>query len=123
MKKLFFVFAFVLATVVSNAQTAPLKIAYADVDYIYTQMPESKQIENELQTLQTQLKKQYDAKVAEFQKKYQEYQQFGETVAPAIKQNSERELQDLQRNIQKLEQDSQSDLQKKQAALMEPIYA
>jgi outer membrane protein len=123
MRKLFLVFAFALATVVTNAQTTPLKIGYADVEYIFSQMPESKQIENELQTLRAQLKKQYDAKVAEFQKKYQEYQQFGATVPDAVKQNSERELQQLEQNIRSLEQDSQNDLQKKNVALMEPVYA
>jgi len=123
MKKLFFVLVFGFVTLLSNAQTAPLKIGYADVEYIFSQMPEAKQIENELQTLQTQLKKQYDNKVAEFQKKLQEYQQYGATVPDAVKQNSERELQQLQQNIQKLEQDSQADLQKKQVSLMEPVYA
>ena len=122
MRKLFFVLAFGLAAVVSNAQTAPLKIGYADVEYILSQMPETKQIENQLQTLQGQLKKQYDAKVAEFQKKLQEYQQFGATVPDAVKQNSERELQQLEQNIRKLEQDSQADLQKKQFSLLEPVY-
>jgi outer membrane protein len=121
MKKLLFVLVFALAAVISNAQTAPLKIGYADVEYIFSQMPEAKQMDADLQTLQTQLKKQYDAKVAEFQKKLQEYQQFGATVPDAVKQNSERELQQLQQNIQKLEQDSQNDLQRKSAQLLEPI--
>lgn len=123
MRKLFVVFVLALASSVTNAQTAPLKIGYADVEYILSQMPELKPIDAELQTLSTQLKKQYDSKVAEFQKKLQEYQQFGATVPDAVKQNSERELQQLQQNIQKLEQDSQNDLQKKQIALMEPVYA
>ncbi|MFZ2906925.1 MAG: OmpH family outer membrane protein [Cyclobacteriaceae bacterium] len=121
MRKQFFVLVFGLAAVVSNAQTAPLKVGYADVEYIFSQMPESKAMESDLQTMQTQLKKSYDAKVAEFQKKLQEYQQFGATVPDAVKQNSERELQQLQQNIQKFEQDSQNDLQKKQAQLLEPI--
>jgi outer membrane protein len=123
MRKLFFVLAFGFATLLSNAQTAPLKIGYADVEYIFSQMPEAKQIEAELQTLQTQLKKQYDTKVAEFQKKLDEYQKYAATVPDAVKQNTERELQQLQQNIQKLEQDSQGDLQKKQVSLMEPVYA
>jgi outer membrane protein len=123
MKKLFFVLVFGLAAMVTNAQTDPLKIGYADVEYIFSQMPEAKLIDTELQTLQTMLKKQYDSKVAEFQKKLQEYQQYGATVPDAVKQNSERELQQLQQNIQKLEQDSQTDLQKKQVSLMEPVYA
>ena len=122
MKKLFVVLAFVLVAQISNAQTAPLKIGYVDVEYIISQLPELKKVEAELQTLQTQLKKQYDGKVAEFQKKLQEYQQYAATVPDAVKQNTERELQQLQQNIQKLEQDSQNDLQKKQMTLMEPIY-
>lgn len=123
MKKLVLVLVFGFVTMMSYAQTEPLKIGFADVEYIFSQMPEAKQIEVELQTLQAQLKKQYDAKVAEFQKKLQEYQQYAATVPDAVKQNTERELQQLQQNIQKLEQDSQADLQKKQVALMEPVYA
>src|SRR5262245_59261657 len=124
MRKLFFVLVFGFAAAVANAQTAPLKIGYADVEYIFSQMPEAKMIDNELQTLQTQLKKQYDAKVAEFQTKLKVYQDPANANMPdAVRQNSERELQQLQQNIQKLEQDSQSDLQKKQTSLMEPVYA
>ena len=121
MRKLLFVLVFGLAAVISNAQTTPLKIGYADIEYIFGLMPESKAMEAELQTLQTQLKKQYDNKVAEFQKKLKEYQEFGATVPDAVKQNSERELQQLQQNIQKLEQDSQADLQRKQSQLLEPM--
>ena len=126
MRKLLFVFVFEFAALLSNAQTtapATLKIGYADVEYIFSQMPEAKLIETELQTMQTQLKKQYDSKVAEFQKKLQEYQQYAATVPDAVKQNTERELQQLQQNIQKLEQDSQTDLQKKNASLLEPVQA
>lgn len=123
MRKLFFALVLGVASLAAHAQTAPLKIGYADVDYILSQMPETKVVDNQLQTLQTQLKKNYDAKVAEFQKKVQEYQAFGATVPDAVKVNTERELQDLQRNIQKLEQDSQNDLQKKQVSLMEPVFA
>lgn len=122
MKKIILLFAFALLTLYTQAQTTA-KIGFADVEYIFSQMPEAKQIETELQTLQAQLKKQYDAKVAEFQKKLQEYQQYGNTVPDAVKQNTERELQQLQQNIQKLEQDSQENLQRKQVQLMEPVYA
>lgn len=124
MRKLFFVLAFGLTAVVSNAQTTPLKIGFADAEYIISQMPEMKLIDSQLQTLQGQLKKQYDGKVAEFQKKLKEYQDPANANMPdAVRQNSERELQQLQQNIQKLEQDSQADLQKKSTALLEPVYA
>jgi outer membrane protein len=112
-------------TVSSKAQTntPTSKIGYADVDYIFDQMPESKQISAELQSLQAQLKKQYDDKVQEFQKKLAIYQGYDNTVPDAVKQNTERELQQMQQNLQNLQDDSQSNLQKKQEDLMQPVYA
>jgi outer membrane protein len=122
MKKLVLVFAFALITAVSMAQTpAPIKVGYADVEYIFSQMPEAKTIETELQTLRTQLKKQYDNKMAEFKKKLDEYNANAETVPLAVKQNSERELQQMQTNIQKFEEDSQTELQKRNATLLGPV--
>lgn len=122
MKKPVLVFAFALITAVSMAQTpAPIKIGYADVEYIFSQMPEAKTIEAELQTLRTQLKKSYDAKMAEFKKKLDEYNANAETVPLAVKQNSERELQQMQTNIQKFEEDSQAELQKRNSTLLGPV--
>lgn len=123
MKKLVFVFAFALITAVSMAQTAPLKIGYADTDYIFTQMPEAKQIENTLQTLQGQLKKQYDSKLTEFQNKLKIYRdnEANPSIPDAVKQNSARELEQLQANLQKLQEDSQTDLQKKNNELFGPV--
>jgi outer membrane protein len=91
------------------AGTNPTKIGFADVEYIFSQMPEAKQIETELQTLQAQLKKQYDGKVAEFQKKLQEYQQFGATVPDAVRKiqsenfnNFSRTFKSLSRTLRKI---------------------
>lgn len=121
MRKLVLLVVLGLAAVTSYAQTAS-KIGYADVDYIFSQMPESKQIDAELKSLQTQLKNQIDAKVAEFQKKYQDYTQNINTMLDAVRANTERELQQLQQNIEKLQQDSQTTIQNKQNQLMDPVY-
>jgi outer membrane protein len=123
MKKLVFVFAFALITAVSMAQTAPLKVGYADIEYIFSQMPEAKQIETALQTLQAQLKKQYDNKLTEFQTKLKVYQASVEdpNIPQAVKQNSARELEQLQANLQKLQEESQTDLQKKNNELFSPV--
>lgn len=121
MRKLVLLVVMGLAAVTSYAQTAS-KIGYADVDYIFSQMPESKQIDAELKSLQTQLKNQIDAKVQEFQKKYQDYTQNLNTMLDAVRANTERELQQLQQNIEKLQQDSQTTIQNKQNQLMDPVY-
>jgi outer membrane protein len=119
---LLFVLALGIITTQAQTQTASTKIGFADVDYIFSQMPEAKQIDAELKSTQTQLKNQIDAKTQEFQKKLADYQQNLNTMLDAVRQNTERELTQLQENLQKLQQDAQTTIQNKQAQLMEPVY-
>jgi outer membrane protein len=123
MRKLVLLAALGMLAIVSHAQTASAtKVGYADIDYIFTQMPESKQIESELKSLQTQLKNQIDGKYQEFQKKLQEYNANINNMIDAVKANTERELQQMQQNIEKLQQDAQTTVQNKNNALMEPVF-
>ena len=122
MRKLVLLLALGLGAQFSLAQTASTKIGYADVDYIFSQMPESKAIEAELKSTQTQLKNQIDAKYADFQKKLQDYNANLNTMLEAVRSNTERELQQMQQNIEKLQADAQTSIQSKQTQLMEPVY-
>ncbi len=122
MKNLLVLFVFGMMAFSANAQNAS-KVGYADVDYIFSQMPEFKQIDADLSTLQNQLKKNLETKGAEFQRKLTEYQQNADKMLDAVRQNTERELQQLQANLQKLQEDAQAEIQKKQNTLMEPVYA
>ena len=124
MRKIALLFVLAIGTVTTQAQTptASSKIGFADVDYIFSQMPEAKQIDTELKSTQTQLKNRIDAKTQEFQKKLQDYQQNLNTMLDAVRANTERELQQLQENLQQLQQDAQVTIQNKQAELMEPVY-
>ena len=124
MRKLVLFFALAAGIISSQAQTptASSKIGFADTDYIFTQMPEAKQIETELNTTQTQLKKQIDGKVQEFQKKLADYQANLNTMLDAVRVNTERELQQLQENLQKLQQDAQTTIDNKRAQLMDPVF-
>lgn len=122
MKKFVLLVVLGLVATMSYAQTASTKIGYADVDYIFSQMPESKQIDADLKSLQTQLKNQIEAKAAEFQKKLQDYQQNINNMPEAVRANTERELQQLQQNLEKLQQDAQTNITNKQSQLMDPVY-
>lgn len=122
MRKIALLVVFVLVAFATKAQTASTKIGYADVDYIFSQMPEAKQVDTDLKSLQTQLKNQIEAKAAEFQKKLQDYQQNLNTMPEAVRANTERELQQLQQNLEKLQQDAQTNIQNKQTQLMDPVY-
>lgn len=122
MRKLVLLTVFGLGTLLSHAQTTPTKIGYADVDYIFSQLPEAKQIDTELKSTQAQLKNQIDTKYQEFQKKLADYQANLNTMLEAVRANTERELTQMQQNIEKLQADAQTTIQAKQTQLMEPVY-
>jgi outer membrane protein len=124
MRNLVLLFVLAIGSIASQAQTptASSKIGYADTDYIFSQMPEAKQIETELKSTETQLKNQINGKVQEFQKKLADYQANLNTMLDAVRQNTERELQQLQENLQRLQQDAQVTIDNKRAELMEPVY-
>src|SRR5258706_12548871 len=100
----------------------PQKIGHADWEYIFSQMPESKQIENELKTHGTQLDNQLKAKYSEYQTKVNAYQGLPATTPDAIKKDKETEITQLQEAIQKFQTEAQSSLQKKQTDLMAPVF-
>lgn len=109
------------ATQAQTPQTASTKIGFVDVDYIFTQMPESKQVDAELKSTQNMLKTQIEAKAQEFQKKYQDYNANLNNMLEAVRQNTERELSQMQQNLEKLQQDAQTTIQNKQTQLMAPV--
>lgn len=114
-----------LSVAFATAQTQPApaqKIGYADPNLIFSQLPEFKQIENELKTHNTQLENQMKAKVEEYQNKVKAFQALPPNTSDIIKADKEREIVALQENMQKFEQDASASLQKKQGDLMQPIY-
>lgn len=108
---------------VCSTQAQTIKIGYADVDYILSQMPEAKEVQSELEAHNTQLQNQLQAKYQEYQQKLQAYQQGAANMIDAVRQEKETELAQLEQRIQKFQQDAQGSLQKKSQSLMEPIYA
>lgn len=97
------------------------KIGFADPAYIFSQMPQFKQIENDLKTHGDQLQAQARAKYTEYQTKLEAYQKGAATMLDAVRKDKETELQQLQENIQKFEQDAQASMRNKEQALTGPI--
>ncbi|MBM3177324.1 MAG: OmpH family outer membrane protein [Bacteroidetes bacterium] len=125
MKKVAIVLFVALSSAAALAQTptpAPQKIGFADWNYIFSQLPEYKQIDNELKTHGTQLENQLKAKYQDYETKVKAFQSMPATTSDVIKADKERELVALQENIQKFQQDAQTSIQKKQVDLMQPVY-
>lgn len=118
--KLFFAIAFVLVLAGASAQ-AQLKVGYTNMDYLLTQVPEHKQIESELKTYQSQLENQLQAKYKEFQTKADDYKNTVANMSEIIKQDKEKELQNMQTSIQEFEKNADASLQKKRQTLLAPV--
>jgi len=123
-KTLFIIIMALIGGSFAKAQTPakPLKIGYIDVDYVLSEMPETKQIESELQVHQNQLQTQLQSKMANYQKMIQDYQAGAAAMTDVIRADKEREISQLEQNIQQFQQDAQVSLQKKSADLLQPVY-
>jgi outer membrane protein len=120
MKKLLIAGLLGLSTV-SMAQDKHLKIGYTNVDYLIASVPESKQIESELKTYKDQLDKQLEVKVKEFREKYDSYEKGASMMTEVIRADKERELQDLNGQIEQFQKNAEQSLQEKQQKLMKPV--
>ncbi len=119
--KLMLALVAVFACFAAQAQTG-MKVGYADVDYILSQLPETKQVESDLQAHNTQLQSQLQAKYQEYQQKGAAYQQGAANMIEAVRKEKEQELTDMGSRLQQFERDAQASLQKKQAELTQPLY-
>jgi len=111
------------ALLVSSAVFAQtLKVGHMDMQYVLSAMPEMKQVQSQLITLQGQLEKQAQAKQKDFEEKYNRYVSEGQQMAEAIRVDLEKELSQMQQNAQEFATNAQQTLQQKESQLMQPIY-
>jgi outer membrane protein len=99
------------------------KIGHADWEYIFSKLPDYKQIENELKIFESQLQNQLQSKSQELEIKYKAYQTLPANTPDAIKKDKESELVYLQENMKKFQQDAQVSIQKTQTDLVNPVFA
>ena len=84
-------------------------------------MPEAKQVEEDLKNTEKQYQTLIQAKIKDFQDKAAVYEKLPANTSDIIKQDKEKELQNLQTSIQEFQQNAQTSIQKKQAQLLQPI--
>jgi len=97
-----------------------IKLGHIDSMELLQAMPARDSAQKILQDFSKVLETQLVAMQKEMEKKYQEYQAGG-TMAPAILQLKQQELQDLQARIEAFQQTAQKDLKEKETELLKPI--
>ncbi|KAA9353556.1 OmpH family outer membrane protein [Larkinella humicola] len=103
------------------APTASVKIGYTNMEYILQNMPESKDIQNQITIQRTQLEKNYQEMSKEFQDKLASYEKGQAQMSDLIKADKEKELQGLQQRIQEFQANSSTQLQTKYNQLVNPV--
>lgn len=117
MKKFFITLALMMPMLVS-AQ----KFGHINTQELFAQMPEVATVKAQMDTIQGQYETQLALMQEEFQKKVQDYQAQEPTMADAIKQIRQQELQEMQQRIQLFYQTAEQDIQKKQQELLAPVH-
>ncbi|MEQ9425449.1 MAG: OmpH family outer membrane protein [Cyclobacteriaceae bacterium] len=114
--------AALMLTTLSSAIAQDQKIGYTNIDYILAMMPESKQIQAELDSYEKQLNNQLQAKITDFQAKGQAYQSLPASTSEVIRKDKENELVNLQTSIESFQQEASNSLVEKRGELLQPAY-
>ncbi|SOD91889.1 OmpH family outer membrane protein [Spirosoma fluviale] len=109
------------ATPATTASAGPLKLGYTNIDYILSQTPEAKDIQNQLTIQRTQSENEMKRMNKELEDKYEAYQKGGAQMSDVIRKDRETELQSLQTRIQEFGRTAEQSLQTKYQQLVNPV--
>ena len=98
------------------------KFGHINTQELFTQMPEVNQVKLKMDTIQAQYEEQLTMMNEEIQRKMQDYQAQEATMADAIKQIRQQELQEMNQRIQLFYQTAEQDIQRKQQELLAPVH-
>ena len=97
------------------------KFGYLNSAALLQEMPEVKEAEANLETLQKQLQAKGQKMVEDFQNKYSDLESRQQEIAPKDLEVEVQKLREEEANIGKYEQDMQRQLVEKREALLQPI--
>ena len=109
------------ATPATTAAAGPLKLGYTNIDYVLSQTPEAKDIQNQLTIQRTQTENELKRMQKELEDKYGAYEKGAAQMSDVIRKDRETELQGLQARIQEFGQTAQTSLQTKYQQLVNPV--
>ena len=111
----------VLAIVFSSTTVFAQKLARVNTQEIFSQMPETAQMQIDLEAFSKELQEQLEAIQVEFNNRYAEFEKNQATMNPTVKQMKQSELNGLQERYAQFQQIAQQDFAKKQQELAAPI--
>lgn len=98
-----------------------LKFAHIDSQALLEMMPEQDSAKKVLEKEYRQMQSSLESMQVELNKKYEAYLGAQDTLSDFIRKAKEQEMQEIQTRIQSYQQEAQTQLQKKEAQLFQPI--
>ncbi len=111
------IIAVLALTLTANAQ----KFGYVNTQELFMQMPELKDVQARMDSLNKQYENLLMNMQEEYQKKLQDYQQKQSTMPDAMRQIQEEELYSMQQRLQTTYQTAQQDVEQKRGEYLKPI--
>ena len=107
--------------VISGNMAYSQKIGHINSNDLLVSMPETASIETEIQNHAKQLETQLLSMQRELETKYQDFQANESLMTEAIREDRIKELTSLEQRLNEFQERAQSDLQKKEQELTEPL--
>ena len=111
----------VVAAVLCSTTVFAQKFARVNTQEIFAVMPETKEMQSNLDAFGKELQEQLEQIQVEFNNRYAEFEKAQATMNPTVKQMKQAELNGLQQRYAEFQQIAQQDFQKKEAELLEPV--
>jgi outer membrane protein len=107
---------------ISTISIAQTKVGTIDSDYIMNLMPETQIVVKRSQNYGLKLDSSFSIKLKEYQDKVAIFQKTEKTILPLAKRNAIQELTDLETDVKKYQENGQKLMQLKREELMRPLY-
>jgi outer membrane protein len=105
----------------STVAIAQTKVGTVDSDYIVNIMPEAQIVVKRSQNYGLKLDSSFSIKLKEYQDKVAIFQKTEKTILPLAKRNAIQELTDLETDVKKYQENGQKLMQLKREELMRPL--
>lgn len=115
-------FIILLCTYCANVNAQSTKVGYLTIERVVRLMPEMEAIRSELQDFHGKINSQIQVKYEVFQSKMADYETLVGGLDEEIRLAREKELQSLDRDLQKYRLDAQQATSQKENELLEPVY-
>jgi len=98
------------------------KLAYVNVEEVFSKMPELKEVESKIAAKNEVIKKNMETMETEFENKAKEYETMSnEGMTEAVAADKQKELQDLQNRYRLFVQNSQQEMENARRTLLAPL--